>query len=293
VREDISKHRPEVSTHEQQCSLMRTAASYMTPRLERWRDRTDTPLLILAIGSVPLLLLDLKRQQLSSNDRRFLDVTNLIILIAFTADYIVEFVLARKRAEFVKREWSSALIVIAQVIALLPSLVGFGALRVLRVGRAWRGLVVILRVFAIGAAGAREGRTILRRHAAQFALGLGALTWVTSAVGFTLAEDVGSGRRIRSFGDALWWSTTTITTVGYGDVYPVTAIGRVIGGLTMIVGVSTFAVLTAKFAELLVRPDRTLETTPVARVETTTQQSSAHETSAHETTAHETTAHDS
>jgi voltage-gated potassium channel len=71
-----------------------------------------------------------------------------------------------------------------------------------------------------------------------------------------MAEDVGVGRRISSFGDALWWSTSTITTVGYGDVYPVTAVGRLISALAMLVGISTFAVMTAKIAEFLVRSER-------------------------------------
>ena len=93
----------------------------------------------------------------------------------------------------------------------------------------------------------------MRRHAAGFALGVAGLTWLTSAVGFTMAEDVGAGGRLDSFFDALWWSSTTITTVGYGDVYPVTAAGRIIGVFTMVVGISTFAVVTAKVAEVLVR----------------------------------------
>jgi voltage-gated potassium channel len=83
------------------------------------------------------------------------------------------------------------------------------------------------------------------------------MTWLTSAVAFTLAEDVGVHGRVHSFFDALWWSTETITTVGYGDVAPVTAAGRLVGGVTMVVGISTFAVVTAKIAEFLVRSSAT------------------------------------
>ena len=81
------------------------------------------------------------------------------------------------------------------------------------------------------------------------------MTWVTAAAAFTVAEDVGEGRRLQSFFDALWWSLSTITTVGYGDIYPITAAGRIAGGFTMIVGISTFALITAKVAEFLVRAD--------------------------------------
>jgi voltage-gated potassium channel len=76
---------------------------------------------------------------------------------------------------------------------------------------------------------------------------------VTSVVAFTITEDVGQDGRVNSFFDALWWSASTITTVGYGDIYPVTAIGRVIAIFTMLVGVSTLAVVTARIAKFLIR----------------------------------------
>ena len=58
---------------------------------------------------------------------------------------------------------------------------------------------------------------------------------------------------MHSFGDALWSSLATITTVGYGDIFPITPLGRFVGVFTMVVGISTFAVVTAKTAEFLVR----------------------------------------
>lgn len=226
---------------------------YLTPRLQRWRSATDAPLLILAIGSLPLLLLEVARQGLSDGDRVFLDVINVVVLVAFALDYLVELGLAGRRRQYIVREWTSLLIVLAQALALIPALSAVGALRALRAGRAWRSIIVLARVAAIGGAAAREGRSILRRHAASFALGFAGLTWLSSAVAFTLVEDVGSDGRLHSFFDALWWSSTTITTVGYGDIFPVTAAGRIVGVITMAVGISAFAVVTAKVAEFLVR----------------------------------------
>ena len=144
----------------------------MTPRLAAWRRRTDAPLLILAIGSLPMLLLDLKRHDLAYHDRVFLDIVNIVVLVAFAVDYGVELAVAGNRRKYVRREWTSALIVVAQALALAPALTAVGALRILRAGRAWRAIAVLGRVFAIGGAAAREGRDILRRHAARFALGL-------------------------------------------------------------------------------------------------------------------------
>src|SRR3712207_5377770 len=86
--------------------------SYMTPALERWRSRTDTPLVILAIGSLPLLLLELKRGDLTFADRLLLDVVNIVVLVAFSLDYVVELALTRDRRQYVRREWTSALVVI-------------------------------------------------------------------------------------------------------------------------------------------------------------------------------------
>ena len=234
---------------------------FMTPGLARWRRATDWPLLALAIGSLPLLLLEVKRADFARSDQVFMDVVNIAVLVAFAVDYVVELVLARRRLLYVRSEWASALIVVSQAISLVPGLAGFGTLRGLRAARLLRLAAVLLRFLAIGGAAAKDGRSLLRKHAARFALSTAGAAWLTSAVAFTLAEDVGVDGRLHSFGDALWWSAATITTVGYGDVYPITGIGRVIGVFTMVVGISTFAVVTAKVAEFLVRPDTADEQT--------------------------------
>ena len=116
---------------------------------------------------------------------------------------------------------------------------------------------MLSRVFAIGSASRNLGRKYFKEKAASLAFGVAGLTLITSAVAFTLAEDVGNGRRIESFFDALWWSAATITTVGYGDIYPVTVTGRIIAVFTMIVGISTLAVVTARIAQFLISVDRT------------------------------------
>lgn len=224
-------------------------------RLEAWKRRTDWPLMVIAIGSLPILLLDLVRDSLPRADRLFADVVNLVVLVAFAVDYFVGLALATRRRRYVRTEWMSLVLVVVQGIALVPSLTSIGVLRVLRAGRAFRLAAVVARSAVIGGSAARRGRAMLRDNAGRIALGLAALTWLTSAAAFTVAEDVGEGRRIHSFFDALWWSLATITTVGYGDIYPVTVAGRLIGAFTMLVGISAFALVTAKVASFLVRPD--------------------------------------
>jgi voltage-gated potassium channel len=239
---------------------------YITPRLATWRKWTDGPLLVLAIGSLPLLLLEIDRHRLSYDDRIFLDVMNILVLVAFAVDYFVELAFASPRQAFVRHEWTSLLIVVSQAMALIPGLAATGSVRALRAGRAFRAVAVMFRVVAIGGASAHEGRSLVRKHAARFALGFAGFTWLTAAVGFTLAEDVGEHGRVHSFFDAVWWSASTITTVGYGDIAPVTVAGRLIGMATMFIGIGAFAVVTAKVAEFLVRSARE----DAAAAETTT-----------------------
>jgi voltage-gated potassium channel len=222
----------------------------MTPALQTWRRWTDVPLITLALGSLPILLLELVSDRLSSTDRTFITLANVVVFVAFAVDYIVELTLAGDRRAYVRREWTSLLIAISQGIALLHALQIFGAIRVIR---AIRPVVFVWRLLAIGAAESKEVRATFRDRAVTVAVSISGFVWLTAAAAFTIVEDVGDGRRVDSFGDALWWSASTISTVGYGDVYPVTTVGRIIAVLTMIVGVSTFGVITAKLASWLVR----------------------------------------
>jgi voltage-gated potassium channel len=62
-----------------------------------------------------------------------------------------------------------------------------------------------------------------------------------------------SSRRTKTFPDALWWAATTVTTVGYGDRYPVTAVGRLVATGLMVVGIALLGVITASVAAWFVR----------------------------------------
>ena len=62
-------------------------------------------------------------------------------------------------------------------------------------------------------------------------------------------------RNIKTPSDALWWSVVTITTVGYGDRYPVTDGGRIVASVLMIAGVGLFGTFTGFVASMFVEPD--------------------------------------
>jgi hypothetical protein len=119
---------------------------------------------VIAIGSLPLLLLELQREDLPSRDQTFLRVTNVLVLVAFAVDCLVEPALARRRWVFVRKEWMSLAIVFSQGLAVIPSLAGFGVLRVLRGARVFRLAALGLRAAAIGGSVALDGRRIVREH---------------------------------------------------------------------------------------------------------------------------------
>lgn len=71
--------------------------------------------------------------------------------------------------------------------------------------------------------------------------------------------------------DGTWWAIVTVTTVGYGDVYPTSVSGRIVAIIVMLVGVGFLAVLTATIASFFVKADRNDETSTItatlARIE--------------------------
>jgi voltage-gated potassium channel Kch len=87
-----------------------------------------------------------------------------------------------------------------------------------------------------------------------YVLGVVALVILTSATGFYVAES-GTNQNVDGFGDAVWWAVVTVTTIGYGDIFPVTTMGRLVGGFLMFAGIGTLGVFTAAIAAYLIKFD--------------------------------------
>ncbi len=186
--------------------------------------------ILLALGFVFLVLwtLDTVQPGLPSPVPGLITSLLGLIYLAFVVDVVVRIVIARSSWRFVLKHPVDILAV------LVP------ALRPLK----------ILSVFTSGSKVLRGTGALNATRAVALSAAL--LMWI-GAVAILGAEGEVAGSNISSFGDALWWSLVTTTTVGYGDFFPVTLTGRIVAGALMVVGISLIGVVTASVAAWFVR----------------------------------------
>jgi voltage-gated potassium channel len=141
-------------------------------------------------------------------------------------------------------------IAIIDVLAIVPALFAFGEASslVLRFFRVFR----MIRLAKLGRT-SRAWRAIReaifeRRHEFALVLGLVAVTMLISSSLLYWAEADAQPEKFGSIPRALWWSIVTLTTVGYGDTFPVTAMGRIFAGVIAMTGVMLIAIPTGIFA---------------------------------------------
>ena len=123
----------------------------------------------------------------------------------------------------------------------------------------------LLRLVVVGIRFWTEARTVLRERTFGVIGTASILAVGTAALLVYLAERGGDGT-IQTFADALWWAAATITTVGYGDVYPKTPAGRGVAVVLMLVGISLFGLLTARVAAFFVERDDDVENARYAEI---------------------------
>jgi voltage-gated potassium channel len=215
-------------------------------RLEEIEHLLEWPMAILALAVVPALVLE--ERATSSALRSTAVAVNWIVWLAFCAEFLTKAAVAPSRSTYVKRAWFDlAIIAVSPPFGVPDSLQSVRALRALR-------LLRLLRAVAVLAIGLKFSRRALRHRHFHYVALVGAATVALGAIGVYLAE-AGVNRAIGSFGDALWWAIVTATTVGYGDVSPVTAEGRVIAVILMLVGIGVIGVFTATLASFFLKAD--------------------------------------
>jgi len=166
----------------------------------------------------------------SERQAQMLELIQWITWGAFTVDYVARLILAPQRW----RWFAGHLPDLAMVV--LP------VLRPLRLLR----LVTLLKVLYGTAGKALRGRIV------TFVVVSAVFLTYCASLAVLDAEQHAEGANILSFGDAVWWSLTTISTVGYGDHYPVTLIGRAVAAALMVSGIAVLGVVTASIGSWLV-----------------------------------------
>jgi voltage-gated potassium channel len=159
-------------------------------------------------------------------------MTDTIICFVFIGDFAVQLIRSKDRLVYLRWGW----------IDLISSIPMVDAFRVGRMVRLIRILRLLRGVRSTRVIAAYVFRNRTRGTLATVSL-LSLLMMFFAAIAILNVETVPEAN-IKSAGDAMWWSFVTITTVGYGDRYPVTLEGRLIAGILMIVGVGLFGTFT-------------------------------------------------
>jgi voltage-gated potassium channel len=163
----------------------------------------------------------------------------LVLAVIFLAEFTVRFADAPSRGLYFRRHW----IDLVSCIPLVGGLRGLRLLRLLRLG-------AVARVFSMATREADEHG--VQRESWWFLAPLLIVVWLGAAVVYFHFEH-GSNSNVNNLGDAIYWSFITTTTVGYGDVRPVTSEGRVIAGLLVFVGIGLVGVVSAQLTSRLLR----------------------------------------
>ncbi|MCK8492820.1 MULTISPECIES: potassium channel family protein [Spirosoma] len=193
---------------------------------------------------VVLTLLVRELVPMHKETRQLLDQIDTGVCIYFLFDFFVRLYQAPDKRKFLRWGW-------IDLLASIPTLdwLRLGQLvrviRILRMVRAFRSL--------------REFLTYLFRNRANGTLSVvllsSVLLMIFGAISILYAERVPEAN-IKTPSDALWWAFVTITTVGYGDRFPVTTLGRFIAAVLMIAGVGLFGTFTGYVANFFVEEEQ-------------------------------------
>ena len=195
---------------------------------------------LLALGALGVdLLLDLPPET-----RRVLRWVDNIICGFLLTDFLIRFFRAESKLRFMKWGW----------IDLLASIPEIEALRWGRFFRVFR----ILRIFMV-VRSLRELMLLIFRTRTQGGVAsvftIMFLVLTLSSAGILICERTPQANIVTAE-DAVWWSVTTITTVGYGDKYPVTMAGRGLAIMLMITGVGLFGTMSGVIASFFLGEDK-------------------------------------
>lgn len=206
-------------------------------RLSAWERRSEWPLTGLAVIFLGVYAFDVLNTALSPRQHALLDLVMTGIWVVFAVDFVVRLALATDHRQFFRTHLLDVLIL------LLPMARPLRALRVL----------TVIEVLNKRMRGGLHGKT------AVYVIATTLLVGTIAALAVLDAERDAPNAKITNFGDAIWWALSTIATVGYGDLYPITTEGRVVAATLMVGGIALLGVITGTFATWFVGSVRDLE----------------------------------
>lgn len=205
--------------------------------LESFERYTAWPMLVLSILMIPLLVVPLVAKLPRSTEGILVSI-DWLIWGTFAAEYGIRLYLAPKKARFIRANLLDLIVVVLPVLR---------PLRVLRSARALR-LLRAMRLTGFVVRGLRALRDVLGHRRLHYVLLVALAVTASGGVLISAFERASPDANIRSVADGLWWAIATVTTIGYGDRYPVTPAGRGLAVVLMLVGVGIFGYLAAALA---------------------------------------------
>jgi voltage-gated potassium channel Kch len=210
---------------------------------------------ILVLTLLSLVIMALQVLPLDGETLNLLRVYDNLICIVFLGDFAYNLSGSRPRREYFiyQRGW-------LDLLGSVPTLGFFQFTALLRLARLSR-LARITRLMG-GQNRAELIRDVVKnrgQYATFITLLSGGLVLSIASLLVLQFESKSPDANITTGGDALWWGIVTITTVGYGDQYPVTPLGRLTGTFVMLAGVGIIGALASILASLLVPPAKTAE----------------------------------
>ena len=184
---------------------------------------------------------------LSLNTKKTLRVIEIITVGIFTLEYVLRITISERKLGFIFSFYG-----LVDLAAILPFYIASGLdLRSVRVFRLLR-LVRILKLFKYSQAIKRFHRALVIAKEELILFGfVAAIMLYLSAVGIYYFENSAQPEQFKSVFHSLWWAVTTLTTVGYGDMYPITAGGKLFTFFVLMIGVGIVAVPTGLVASAL------------------------------------------
>ncbi len=165
-----------------------------------------------------------------ASSARMLEAAELGLTVVFVLEFVTRYAAAHDRGAYLRGHW-------IDLIALVPAAREIRILRILRLLRLLRSFAGVYR--ALGHVG-----SLAQHRGLQIVIVSWLAVMVICCAAIYFAErDVNEA--MRSPFDALWWGVTTMTTVGYGDVVPKSAEGRVAASVLMLLGIGLFSAVTA------------------------------------------------